>query len=524
MKVPRTIEELERELATYKHWFETTAADRDRLLEQLGHVMPLAYPFDPSPAQVEDTSPYGRYWQGPTETHRELLRASAHRTPTETFRALVATGFVLQHGLATRREHVERLIAWQVDYLREWGVQLETIDPAICELDLLPESLLFDVGGRLVSTDFLRFYEYFARLQRTVALPERPLVIEIGPGYGGFARIIRLHHPDAALLLIDIEETLKGAAIYLRYAFPQAAVRFVTPADATPPGPGEIELCRVEDTSRLTGLTADLAINTWSFGEMPNRYIDSWFSLLTAANTTRALFLLNHFMMPVCLQSTTARAQLQSAQWLSKIDDRWDIVDFELHPGCHRSPYWRHCHQGACVVARLFESEAAKRDAITAARASARDVYLEDWAQCSVHARIADERVPQRAALLSGPETKMDEATVFDMTQAEDVLGIIKDDIRLDAASAFFRLWNDYRLSGSRASLRLLRILLYLKWRPSLKNPTTGAPYSVISGEEYEFGTLVGGRFAGDPGLIVPRWLDEQLERITGQANRPGDA
>ena len=100
------------------------------------------------------------------------------------------------------------------------------------------------------------------------------------------------------------------------------------------------------------------------------------------------------------------------------------------------------------------------------------------------------------------------------MSQVENILGIIKDDIRHDEHSAFFRLWNDYRLSGSRASLRLLRILLYLKWRPALKNPSTGSPYSVIAGEEYEFGKLVGNDFAGDVSLIVPEWLDWRFKQI----------
>ncbi len=203
----------------------------------------------------------------------------------------------------------------------------------MCELDILPDALLFAIANRRVSTDFVRFYEYFARIRRTVPLADRPLVVEIGSGYGGLARIVKLHHPACALLLIDIEETLKGAEIYLRYGFPDAVIRYFTPANPTLPEPGEIVLCRVEDSRDLKGMTADLAINTWSFGEMPNRYIDRWFTFLNHDNTTRAIFLVNHFMMPVCLQSTTARAQLQSAQWLSKIDDRWDIVDFELHPG-----------------------------------------------------------------------------------------------------------------------------------------------------------------------------------------------
>ena len=190
-------------------------------------------------------------------------------------------------------------------------------------------------------------------------------------------------------------------------------------------------------------------------------------------NTTRAIFLVNHFMMPVCLQSPTARAQLQSAQWLSKIDGRWDIVDFEMHPGSHRSPFWRHCQQGLCVAARLFESEAAKRRKPWRAHAPAvREVYLEDWAQCSIDASVSNlDPDRQRAALLSAPGTDIGDATVFDIARAENVLGIVKDDIRFDGRSAFFRLWNDYRLSESRASLRLLRVLLYLKMAAGGEKP-----------------------------------------------------
>lgn len=505
------------ELATYKHAFTTTAADRDRLLaiaataaaDQSAHAAP----------QIDETSTYGRYWQGPTNRHRELLDSLVGESPTETFRALIRTGFVLQHALARNREHIERLITWQMEMLRESGVDFAALDPAICELDILPDELLFDIAGRRLSTDFVRFYEYFAVIQQELALPERPLIAEIGSGYGGLSRILKLHHPHCALLLLDIAETLKGAELYLRHAFPDAVIRYFTPSDPRLPGPGEIVLCRIEDSDRLEGLTIDLAINTWSFGEMPNRYIDQWFSFLNERNTTKALFLLNHFMMQVCLESNTARAQLQSANWLSKIDSRWDVVKFEMHPGSHHAPYWRHCHQGLCVVAKLFDTDADKRRAVDNARAAARDIHLEDWAQFSIDAGSTEgDTQDRRVALLSKPSSRIDETTVFNLTQVENVLGIVKDDIRRDESSAFFRLWNDYRLSGSLASLRLLRILLHLKWRPPLKNPSTGAAYSVIFGEDYEFGRLVGNSFAGDPGLVVPEWLDKRLKQIFATA------
>jgi hypothetical protein len=72
-----------------------------------------------------------------------------------------------------------------------------------------------------------------------------------------------------------------------------------------------------------------------------------------------------------------------------------------------------------------------------------------------------------------------------------------------------FLLWDHYRLTGSGASLRLLRVLLYLKWRPAIKNSDTGAPYSVISGEEYQFGL-----FKDDPGLIVPEWMSRKVRQL----------
>ena len=511
------IEKLEAELATYKHAFLTTAADRDRLLAKLssaGEMTATATP-DQTVPQIDDASTYGRYWQEPTERHRELLNSLAGKSATEVFRALILTGFVLQHALARKREHIERLIVWQIETLAKAGIEFAALDPTICELDILPDELIFDIAGRRLSTDFVRFYEYFTIINQKLTLPQKPLIVEIGAGYGGLARILRLHHPDCSLLLLDIAETLTGAELYLKNAFPHSIIRYFTQDDPRPPQPGEIVLCRIEDSHLLKELTIDLAINTWSFGEMPNRYIDQWFRFLNERNTTQSIFLLNHFMMQVCLESNTARAQLQSANWLSKVDARWDVVKFEMHPGSHHAPYWRHCHQGLCVVGKLFESGTDRQRAMDDARDAARDVHLEDWAQFSIDAGGAESGSQDaRIALLSKPDSRIDEATVFNLTQVETVLGIMKDDIRRDESSAFFRLWNDFRLNGSRSSLRLLRILLYLKWRPAVKNPSNGTAYSVISGEDYEFGTLVGNEFAGDTGLIVPQWLDQKLTEI----------
>ncbi len=501
---------LRAQLDTYRHAFETTAADRDRLLRELRH--------DPPP-QTDDDEGLGRYWQKPTDIHRDIIAAKAHDggDGPALFRRLIDTGFVLQHALVRNRAHIGRLIDWQITHLRDEGLDVRALPPEIAELNILPAHTLFETEGRIVGTDFLRFLEYLHVVERHGLVPAGATIVEIGAGYGGLARLLKLRHAPATIYLLDIYETLAGAELYLRHAWPQSRIAYFDPSAPQAAAGAEFILCRLEDADALTGLTFDLAINTWSFGEMPNRHIDRWFSFLTEANATTAVFFTNHFMMPICLESPTARAQLRSARWLPKIDGRWDILEFAIHPGVHGCGYWRHFQQGARVVARLFPNQQERRRAAERAERLAHDTYLEDWAQFSVAVETpAADQSARRAALLARPDVRIDDGTVIDMTQAEQVLGIVKDDIRNGMDGAFFRLWNHWRLTGAPASLRLLRVLLYLKWRPALKNPQTGIPYTVISGEDYQFGTLDGG-FSDDSGLIVPPWLSSKLSAIFRQ-------
>ena len=494
------IAKLEADLATYRHAFETTAKDRDRLALEAAHT---------PPPQLDDHSPYGRYWQAPTDLHRQILNESDDTD--DLFSQLIETGFVLQHALFKKKAHIERLIDWQIEHLRLEGCELEKLDAGIQELAIVPEHLVFRRGGRAVSTDLLRYLEYLIAIEKHGLIGAGATIAEIGCGYGGLSRLIKLRHPSAKLVLLDIAETLAGTELYLRAAFPDLSVRRFDPANPLATD-ADFVLCTPEDATRWPGRQFDLAINTWSFGEMPNRYIDFWFDFVNESNTTSALFLINHFMMPVCLESTTARAQLLGGNWLTKIDARWNVLEFKIHPGAHGSPFWRHCHQGVRVITRLFKSDAERDEAARRSGARVADIYLEDWAQFSVKSAAAsatNSPLQRRATLLAEPDVSIDDDTVIDMGQAEQMLGIMKDDLRYDETSALFRLWDHYRLTGSGASLRLLRVLLYLKWRPAIKNSATGAPYSVISGEEYQFGL-----FKDDPGLIVPEWMSRKVRQL----------
>ena len=206
---------------------------------------------------------------------------------------------------------------------------------------------------------------------------------------------------------------------------------------------------------------------------MPNRHIDRWFRFLDGREHDQGDLPRQSFhdaRVPAIAHGSRAVAEravaLENRRPLGhrRLRDASRFASFAVLAALPAGPLCRR------PVVRVGGSE--ERKPWPAHAPAVRDVYLEDWAQCSIDASVSDlDPDRQRAALLSAPETDIGDATVFNITQAENVLGIVKDDIRFDEQSAFFRLWNDYRLAGSRASLRLLRVLLYLKMAAGGEKP-----------------------------------------------------
>jgi hypothetical protein len=151
---------------------------------------------------------------------------------------------------------------------------------------LVPESPAlggfgYDIGGRLFNIDTLKFYEVLIGMQRGGALGalravERPVVCEIGAGWGGFAYQFKTLFPRATYVIVDFPELFLFSATYLKTVFPDATLRFVgTSAEVSLGGWRDADFVFVPNTlaSVVTSLPLDLTVNMVSFQEMTDEQV-----------------------------------------------------------------------------------------------------------------------------------------------------------------------------------------------------------------------------------------------------------
>jgi len=88
------------------------------------------------------------------------------------------------------------------------------------------------IDGGLYNLDTLKFHEALVALERAGVLARlrrlrRPVIWEVGSGWGGFAYQVKTLLPDATHVLVDLPELFLLSATYLRALFPAARVAFV---------------------------------------------------------------------------------------------------------------------------------------------------------------------------------------------------------------------------------------------------------------------------------------------------------
>ena len=159
---------------------------------------------------------------------------------------------------------------------------------------LVPESpslggFGFDIGGRLFNVDTLKFYEVLIGMERGGVLPalrqcERPVVCEIGAGWGGFAYQFKTLFPNSTYVIVDFPELFLYSATYLGTVFPEARLAFV--------GAGE-QAAAVRDADfvfvpqaragRDTIGQLDLVVNMVSFQEMTDTQVRRYADIAASA-------------------------------------------------------------------------------------------------------------------------------------------------------------------------------------------------------------------------------------------------
>jgi glycosyltransferase involved in cell wall biosynthesis len=161
---------------------------------------------------------------------------------------------------------------------------------------LVPESPAmggfgYDIDGALYNVDTLKFYEVFVGMKRGGVLDalrgvDRPVVCEVGAGWGGFAYQFKQAFPRTTYVIVDFAELFLYSATYLGALFPAARLLFA----GTPETPGldgwrDADFVFVPHTLShlVTGLPLDLTVNMVSFQEMTDAQVRGYAAMAAAA-------------------------------------------------------------------------------------------------------------------------------------------------------------------------------------------------------------------------------------------------
>ncbi len=89
--------------------------------------------------------------------------------------------------------------------------------------DILPSKVGnpegFEVEGRFYTLSWLNFYCRYAYVSRFLDFSSSPIIVEVGPGSGKQAEMIKKAHPDATLVLFDLPTQLYVCNQYLKAVF-----------------------------------------------------------------------------------------------------------------------------------------------------------------------------------------------------------------------------------------------------------------------------------------------------------------
>jgi hypothetical protein len=149
----------------------------------------------------------------------------------------------------------------------------------------------YTIDGRVYNVDTIKFFEVLIGMERGGVLSElrakdRPIVCEVGTGWGGFAHQFKTLFPRSTYVLIDFPELFLFSATYLMTVFPEARVVFAgADGDEGPASWRDADFVFVPNTlaSRVSELPLDLLVNMISFQEMTDRQVRGYAGMAAAA-------------------------------------------------------------------------------------------------------------------------------------------------------------------------------------------------------------------------------------------------
>lgn len=190
---------------------------------------------------------------------------------------------------------------------------------------LVPESPAlggfgYEIDGRLFNVDTLKYYEVLLGMERGGVLSavrglDRPLVCEIGAGWGGFAYQFKTLFPRTTYVIVDFPELFLFSATYLGALFPSVRLVFAGTAETA-----TIDRWRDADFvfvphllfRLVSALPLDLTVNMVSFEEMTEAKVQGY-AAMAATSGCPLLYSMNRERSPYNTQLVSVSEAL--ADW-----------------------------------------------------------------------------------------------------------------------------------------------------------------------------------------------------------------
>lgn len=176
----------------------------------------------------------------------------------------------------------------------------------------------FKIKNRLINLDTLKFYECLITLDHQKILNQfknQQILMEIGPGWGGFIYQFKKLFPKTTCLLVDLPQTLLFSSTYLTTLFPKSKYLFLKT---------KFELKKISDIKKydfvfipdylfneLNFTPPEIAVNMVSFQEMTSQQVNLYIEKLKKWGC-RKIYSLNRNRSPNNNQLTSVEGILKT--------------------------------------------------------------------------------------------------------------------------------------------------------------------------------------------------------------------
>lgn len=322
-------------------------------------------------------SAYGSVWASPV-AHLATILKQKGVTEAALCEAL-EQGYFSQHTCWRNPAMNKKIVDWELllideNFKKVW----EKVPANFGEICQVPRPSLVPGNGRILTPDLLRNLYYALEIEQQFSFGKEDFpILEIGSGSGGLARVLKDVLPGVPYWLLDIRESLTFAKIYLETTFPEKTFLWIEKEEDLFRAKGkDFVFVPLENAKIIAKETYSLAVNIFSFSEMPNPFIANYFSMIQKEADVKNIFLLNAFLHPVTPET---RSRINQGDWLLHLNECWKIMEFQIQPKIHRNPYVKNFTSCILIAATKIKNEKEQLSLPQQNQEAFLNVLCQDW-------------------------------------------------------------------------------------------------------------------------------------------------